>query len=539
MRRASIPRPRHRPLASYGWVLPLALFSPAQSWAQDLGPLVPRNTVPYSIGGNADNSPIQETYPRRGGRGWAPTETQAAGWGLDSVFAPSPVSFGHAQLSLDSPLLYDAGGFVGLRQATPEDSTFKAGNLYLKMASISGSILHSDNVNETAAKPEAGTISILRLGTVAMYQFNDSLQLAVSGKLVYLPMEGKAGVSGFGIQDPLYALATRPIFRAHLTYELQAGDWDIRAANEFRIIAALPAPAGLGFDFREQSAAGQYVFHDTFAPVGIKDSFLLKENRTGASATRLLPTETRLTLGANRSYYWYDGPVISPYPTRRDSGYVALNSELEDLRFKPFAIYKIDRYDQEQYDHQQVRAGIRGPVTENVSIVGDGGYYRQDGGGGGQSALWDARIEHTVSPQVTHQISYGRYVTEPFGDLETRAMYSVQHQLNSVVSLGGSAYTSRFVLPDRGNTGGTQRGVNLGIRAEVFPEGGVELGGGWLRENYDNVMIGGRDTWLARARFRYKSLEAEVVYRFLDRRSAAPGLNYRENLLALTLSKYF
>ncbi len=541
---------RRRPPRWIGrWIMPLGLISSGPVVAQDLLNLpagVGAPQIGYGLVG--ENSTEQfdaghqdiENPGRDGfwGGGEALTSPAAAGWVRDSLFAPSPVNAGRARLTLESPLFYDFGGLVGLRQATPENATFKAGNFYLKVASVSGSVLHSDNINWAPTHPETGTIAILRLGTVVMYQIADNLQLAVGGTFIYLPIEGKAGVSGFGILDPLYAFATRPIFRAELTYELHAGEWEVRLANEFRIIAALSAPAGLGFDFREQSQAGQYVFYDRYAPVGVADPFVLRENRTGASANRLLPTETRLTLGANRSYYWYDGTVLSRFPTRRDTGYVALNSELKDLRFKPFAFYKIDRYDVEQYNHQQIRGGFRGPVTENIAILGDGGYFWQDGVGR-QGVLWDARIQQTVSPQLSHQISYGRYITEPFGDSEERVMYSIRDQLNSVISVGANAYSTRFEVLDRSSIRGNQRGVNVGIRGEFFPEGGAELGGGWLRESYDNMTTGSRDTWLARARLRYKTVEAELVYRFLDRQSVVPGLRYRENLVAFTLSKYF
>ena len=59
-------------------------------------------------------------------------------------------------------VLEDPGGLVGLRRTSAPDATVKLGNLYLKAASLSGSVLHSDNINWEANNPQSGTIGIVR-----------------------------------------------------------------------------------------------------------------------------------------------------------------------------------------------------------------------------------------------------------------------------------------------------------------------------------------------------------------------------------------
>lgn len=519
------------------WILPVALVSLGGAEAEEPGQPPSRATVPDTSDVDAYARTNPTADPRPGGDAGNPMDSLST-WGRDTFFAPIPLGFGKARLTVASPLLYDAGGFLGLRPATPENATVKVGDFYLKVASVSGSMLHSDNVSWSATNPESGSIAILRLGAVAMYQLAENLHLAVEGKLVYLPKEGRAGISGFGIQDPLYAFSTRPIFEARMAYELQAGEWEVRFADEFRITAGIAAPEGLGFDFREQSAVGQYVFHDQLRPLGLEDPFLVKENRSGASVSRLLPTETRFTLGASRSYYWYDGTLASLYPGRRDTGYVALDSERSDLRLNPFALYKVDRYDFTEYDHQQVRAGVRGSMTENLAVLADGGYCWQDGIGR-RDWLWDAQVQHEVSSRIRHRIGYGRYVSEPYGEVEERAMYSIRKELNSVFSLGANAYMSRFTVVDPKDLRGSRSGVNFGVRAEAFVDGGFEVGGGWLRETYASAAIGRRDTWVVRGLLRIRTLEAECVYRFQDRAASDPSVQYRENLMTFTLGKSF
>ena len=440
---------------------------------------------------------------------------------------------------MESPVLSGAGAVIGLREATPENATLKIGQAYLKVASVSGSMLYSDNINWTSSDPESDLIAIVRLAAAAMYQINNNLQLAVSGCLVYLPTQGQIGLDGFGIMDPLYAFSPQPIFRAQLGYNVTAGDWQILLADEFSITCGIPYGAGVGFQFNEQDVAGNYVFESPYNLYGTTNSFLLQVNTTGASASRLLPTETRLTLGASESFYWYQGDGPWTFPTRQTTGYVALNSELEDLRFKPFAFCQADHYDLNSWDHQQVRGGFRGPVTENLIFELDGGYYWATGSDM-QGPLYGASLRHTFNPGTEQSLSAGRYVTDFFGDLESRVVYGLRHQLNSVVTLGFEANWNQYeLLNQTGRTGssGGYWGASAGLKAAVFPEGGVALGIGWQRETYADTDPATQDVWMGRVGVRYRSLEGDVVYRWTNSHQVSQP--YLENMVMFTLTKYF
>jgi hypothetical protein len=488
--------------------------------ASDVSPLVAPTGVPVGVPDYAAT----------------PGQTSQQGWFKDLRFAPPPASLGGASVLVESPVLSNPGGLIGLRQATPEDATLKIGNAYLKVLSVSGSMLYSDNINWTAMNPESGYIAILRLGAAAMYQINDNLQLAVGGSLVYLPTQGKFGLSGFGILDPLYAFSSQPLFRAQLSYDLTAGDWQILLANEYKVYAGIPYASGIGFQFNGADVAGNYVFDSPYSLYGTTNSFLMQQNTTGVSATRLLPTQTRLTLGASQAYYWYDGDTPWVLPTRRTTGYAALDSELEALRFKPFAFYQIDRYDLTSYNHHQVRGGVRGPVTENLFILIDGGYYWADGTGRA-GPLWGISLGHTLGPVTEQYFGYGRYVVGEFGDLQTRLAYGLRHQLNSVVALGLEAHRNEYELLGGVGTSGSEWGASGQIQAAVMPEGEVALRLGWAHVTYAGTLPGTQDVWMGGLGFRYRSLQADAVCRWTNNDQV--HRQYLENMVTFTLTKYF
>ena len=448
---------------------------------------------------------------------------------------PQWMRMGGASMTVESPALSDPLGMLGLGAMTPQDAHLKIGNAYFRVNSVSGSMLYSDNINWSST-PESGYIAVARLNATMMYQFSDNLTLAVGGSLIYLPTQGEFGVSGFGIQDPLYAFSIQPLFRARLAYEFTGGEWQFLLADEYRIYMGVPYAAGLGFEFQGRDVAGNYVFENPNPLYSSGNSFLYKDNTTAASATRLLPTETRLTVGASRSEYWYDGNTTFDLPTWRNSAYVALNSELEELRFKPFAYYRVDQYDLEWYDHQQVRAGFRGPLTENLSLLADGGYYwaKSDGH---NTPLWGIQLSHEINPVTVEYGGFGRYVVSDFGDLETRLFYGIRHQVNSVVTVGGEAHWSQYESLDPQVVPGSDFGASAGVQAAVLSGGGVYLGMGWDQGTYDSTQPGTRSAWSGRVGVRYRTLQADLTGRWTSNNQAS--LRYLENMVMLTLTKYF
>lgn len=427
----------------------------------------------------------------------------------------------------------------------PEDAELKLGRFYLDIRSVSGSLLYSDNIKLSGTDREDGLIGITRLRLATMFQFTDELRLTLAGTLIYLPFRGEAGVAGFGIQDALAVFENPTLAKAQITYDLNYGEWHTEIFDDLRVrLGRFGEDYELfeGETFEEEDRAGRYVFRDRTTTAGrnsrLGDSFLETRNIVGFSTDRLLPTETRLEFGANHANYWYQGDRGGFLPESRDLGYVSLSSERESLRFKPFADYQTYRYASHPFNHE-ANVGIQGPITENIEILGEVGYFNS-GRGDREAFICRARVGHALNALTYHQFNYWRRVTEPDQDLEQSWVYRINRTLAN--SVYGEVYFVRSRYDDLdGNRSGSDEwkvGTRLSFLS-IAPDTRLRLSGTYSRVDYDNNDFTDRERWTAQAEVHYRSLEWRLLYHH-QRTSTSPTRNgYYENLLALTMIKYF
>ncbi|MCX6895338.1 MAG: hypothetical protein NTZ16_07575 [Verrucomicrobia bacterium] len=257
--------------------------------------------------------------------------------------------------------------FLSSRGSTT-NAEIKLGRFYYDVTSLSTSWLFSDNVNRAETGVSSGFIGICTLKGVAMLQLLENLRFAATAELVLLPLRGKFGLAGF-VRDSgearlfLSDSYGRERLRAQIAYDLLVGGWNARIYDQVQ----LKSPA-IGLDerfniaagepFDEQDRAGRYAFRSSGGGSGLRVneydrrndlSFNYVNNQMGVSANRLLPTETRATFGAYRMNYWYLGDSGAIMPRTRDVGYASLNSERDNLRFKPFVAYQIYRSNEQEW----------------------------------------------------------------------------------------------------------------------------------------------------------------------------------------------
>ena len=194
------------------------------------------------------------------------------------------------------------------------------------------------------------------------------------------------GVSGFGITDPLDVnFAVGPIAHAQIAYDFLLAGWEMRVYDDFRVTTP-QYEAGLTIDQQFQGAsftnvdtAGRYVYGDStgrgtrgdnrFRNGSLTEQDLEYHNLAGISGSKLLPTVTRAKFSFEHENIWYSGKNRSAFNSR-DTGRASLVSERENLRFKPFINYETTTDNLRRgWDHQ-LRAGVVGPVTENLDFLG-------------------------------------------------------------------------------------------------------------------------------------------------------------------------
>ena len=444
-------------------------------------------------------------------------------------------------------------------QPHPADTNaeIKIGRLYYDVTSVSGSLLFSDNVNLSENSRRAGLIGVVRLDGMLFIQLMDNLRFAAKVGFIYLPFRNKIGLAGF-TQDSLAGrlfIGDSDHFRAQLAYDLQLGSWDVLLYDQVRATQALFAErfnifAGEPFD--EEDRAGRYVFRSNITGGNgtqlrvnesdnrNRDAFIYANNQVGATVSKVLPTDTRLTVGAYRMDYWYMGGDTSFLPRVREVGFVQLNNEHESMRFKPFASYRIYRSNGGKWD-QEARAGIRGPISENIDFSGNVGYFI-----GGRTDrtkfLAHARITHTLGPQTTHSLEYRRDITSPQQDLEQSYTYHIRQILGPYLNADAFFGYATFEDLDNNMTGSQELRGGVLFSTDATAKTSFRFGAVYHRVHYANAVLGTWDRWSALAQMKHHftdTLDGVLTYQLTDRNSDVAGDSYYENLFVLTLTKYF
>jgi len=437
----------------------------------------------------------------------------------------------------------------------PEHAQIKIGRFYLDVRFFSASVLLSDNVSLTNPR-KSGAIAIMRLGAIGIYQLTDSVRLSMAGTLIYLPFRNKLGIAGFGIDDALAEFEYTPLAQAQLAYNMEIARWDVQVYDEFQIAhrrIGLDEDYQLfnGIGFNEEDRAGRYVFGDNTAlpPAGgarrdlngsLSASLIEMRNVFGFSAGRLLPTETRVEFGANHSDYWYQGPH-GFLPSSRNAIYALAQSERENLRFQPFASYYADQYNYDPNWNHELRAGIAGPITENLDILGEAGYHWSDNLLR-NTTVWRARLRHTLSPYTYHEFEYHRVVTEPVRDLEESYFYRLHQILGPY--LYGEAYANRasFEPLERGRFSSVEDRVGVRLTANLGLHTTGRFGVTYSNIRLQNPTQDRLEAWQVRDELIYKyapTVDFILTYQYQNVSSSRPMDSYHENFVLLTVTKYF
>lgn len=448
----------------------------------------------------------------------------------------------------------------------PESAELKIGNFYLDVNYLSGSLIYTDNVNLTQNNRKDEVASAILLGLTGVYQLTEGLRVSVSGALIWLPLDGKFGVAGFGLNDPYarFALDGQALFSAGASYDFTLGGWDVRVFDDFRVNnrsiygvgddGAVDLYDGESFNenngFRNQRL---YSFQ-TSGNQGngrqlVNSSRFDSENtdivnRAGIVGTRMLPTETRATLSYTHDDYWNLATSSVPgaaNPRTLDTFRTFLNSERENLRFKPYAFYIAQKNDQQSGWDQIVAGGLRGPVTENIFFDGGAGYVFS-GNTSNTELLWFLRLNHEINPTTSQSVVYSRELTQPDRILTQSLRYQLTKILGPYVTSGIYAQRQELEDLDNGNSLAITHEAGAFIRFQFDQYGQLEFQGFYRQYDFENPATADYSLSTLRAIYTRKFTDTvfgEFFYQFEQRDSKAAGQDYYENLVAMRLIKYF
>lgn len=453
-------------------------------------------------------------------------------------------TLGLPSINLGLPLLQ--------RGFEPQDADLKLGPFFFKLQAVTGAALWSDNINLRETDRESGTIGILTISGAVIAQLTEGLRLALSGSFVYLPLQNEAGIAGFGLYAPyIFGLDDQPIVRSEITWNTNIGDWNVVFADDFRIDIGRYSNnyrgdavffAGGGFDGVDR--AGRYVFRANGSPIQESDSqrnersdtdILYYSNIVSAQTDRLIVGKTRLRIQASHENLWYNQGNRG-LPGLRDQINVSLTSERENLRFKPFILYQALRTDTKDSFGQTVRAGVDGPITDQLHLHAEIGYYF---GNNQDSLIWRVRLQHQAGPYTEQSLFFGRTVSRFQDEIHEDIGYSIRQILGPKII--AEAFILRDDIHDLSGVGfsRTEYRTGLNFQIQAGPRTQIRLTGtGALVES----NAGGYTEWTGFAEVNHYFTDtflARLLYQYQQRDSDFRGDSYYENLVYFSLTKYF
>lgn len=424
----------------------------------------------------------------------------------------------------------------------PEDADIKIGDFYLDFKSLSGTVLWSDNIWRDNRRKESDAIGIITLGVVGMLQLGENFQLSLGGRIGYLPFQGKIGYG-----DPLEVLSGTftPLAMARLVYDIPVGGTDIQLFDTFTVRSG-GYRRGEAFDLfdtdtDEFDRAGRYIYRTPLDPntrMSRYDQFesLYYQNRVGATVSRLVPTETRLTAGGYHQNNWYAGDIAYLKDSRQDVIFVAAKNEHENMRFKPFADYRVVSTSRHKDWDQLAYIGLEGPVTKQIDFLGEFGYY-DSGDSPVITHLWTVRVRHKLGPYTWHSLDWARQQTYPERYIRTGWFYQLHQILTKDINAEFVFDRSRYQGIDENAYNNVEYKTGVRFTYNMSSRMAARIGGYYRNIDYDNPIYQDIDIYTTRLELRInhtKTFYSRLFYQFESRRSQ---LDYDENLIMITLTK--
>ena len=434
----------------------------------------------------------------------------------------------------------------------PQDADLKLGPVFFKLHAISGAVLWSDNINLRETERESGTIGIVTISGAIIAQFTEGVRLALSGSLVYLPLQNEAGIAGFGVHAPyVFGLENQPVVRSEITWNTMIGGWNVVFADDFHIGFARFSNnvrddavlfQGGGFDGVDR--AGRYSFRAndrTFRSEsrdresGGEADILYYSNIVSAQADRLVVGKTRLRFQAAHENLWYNQGNRG-LPGLRDQASVSLISERENLRFKPFLQYHVLRTELQNSFDQTVRAGFDGPITDQLQLNAETGYYF---GNERDSLLWRVGLRHQAGPYTQQSLYFFRSLSGFHDEVHEGIGYNIRQVLGPKVV--ANAFVSRSSIDSLESDGFARTEYRTGLNFAIAagPKTTINLTGTYTLLDSEG---GQSETWTSLAQASHYITDtflARLMYQYQRHGSDFRNDSYYENLIFFSLTTYF
>ena len=440
------------------------------------------------------------------------------------------------------------------RAPAPTDADLKLGPLYLYLYRLQADFLYTDNVNLTTNNRRSAEYAIITLNMEIIAQLTDDLQIAVYGSVIYLPLQNiLAATESSTLEGGLgFLLGALPVLTAQVAYDTQVGDWPVRFADEFQTTTGHYSDStrdefGLFQGSDLQSGGNPNTFRSNEA--GLRnangsgsyeqqDYFSYYENTVSATTTGQLPNDASVYARAYRSDLWYNQGSRG-LPTSRDDFYVQVASTKPEWRFEPYASYEVSHSSEIPGVFQIAHIGLQGPITDQLYMNASAGYFWNNQGQ--QDSLYLFELRHEAGPNTTEYLEIARGLSYFDDEVITTEYYLLSQVLGA--TRGGVAFADHSDFQELVNDGyanRSQEDVGARLTWNIGPLTTLNLTGVYTHQDFDDDLT--TDTWTGRvtlSRIVSDSIFFQAFYQFQHYNANQPDRKYEENLVFLSLVKYF
>ncbi|MGA3169837.1 MAG: hypothetical protein ABSE62_02385 [Chthoniobacteraceae bacterium] len=465
------------------------------------------------------------------------------------------IKLGGAYGSID----FGSGGFgvpqipLVYRAFPPDDADVKLGPLYFKVNSFEADFLYTDNYRQSNTDRQEETFAILTLNMSLVAQLTDDIQMGINGSLIYLPLQNIIGLTTSSLNGAYgYLLAAVPQMLAQVSYDTLIAGWDVRFADNFSTSTGAYSD-GTRDEFSlfqggvlAPDGPGRYTFHSGQLNLrnnsanfygGNENYFAVFANTVSALTYHELPGDIDFTGWASHSDYWYD-PYSSDLPFSQDQLYLLWEAARPNMRFTPYFSYYLSHVSTAPGVFQVLRAGFFGPVTDQLYLNTNIGYFIGDEDQ--QSLLWMLTLDHVAGPYTSEHFEVTKGISYYDDEEVTTEYYRLLQTLGPTLQGTLVADHSEYQELNSQYANRTQEDVGAGITWWLGPLTTMQFQGVYSHQDYDNGFD--TDTWTGRVTL-WRILSDDFFFRaFYQYQRYSPNAQnrgYYENLVFLTLVKYF
>jgi hypothetical protein len=458
------------------------------------------------------------------------------------------VSFGYAGLGLSSiPFIHHA--------FAPLDADLKAGPLYLYFDSLEAALLYTDNYKLSDTNRQSELLAIISLNMTLVAQLTEDLQFSITGSVIYLPIQNIVGFESSTLEGSLgFLLGALPALTSNVVYDTLVAGWPVEFKDVFQTSTGHYSDSTVdnfslfqgGVLDRQQN--GQYTFRSGHADLRFNSGnnnndtqnnyFNFFSNTISATTYGDLPSDVQLTARAARSDLWYNQGNRG-LPSSRDDFYILAQSVRPTMRFKPFASYEVTHSSDVPGVYQIFTAGFSGPITDQLFLYADAGYFISNTGNEG--SLWTLELQHTAGENTTEDLEIRRGLNDFDDEVITTEYYRINQILGPTLNAVGFADHSSFQeLADDQVSNRDQEDFGVGLNWILGPLTTLELRGIYTHQNFDDGFK--TDTWTGRvdlSRTITNTLFLRAFYQYQNYDAHVANRQYYENLIFVSLTKYF